>query len=62
MILPLLLHTEWKFPSHGEAVSVTGHNPCGENVKLVSQLLVMTQLTLSGKDLKNTLLFLKKNL
>lgn len=37
-----------------------GHNPCGENVKLVSQLLVMTQLALGGKDLKNTLLFLKK--
>lgn len=24
MILPLLLHTEWKFPSHGEAMSITG--------------------------------------
>lgn len=27
MILPLLLRTEWKFPSHGEAESVTGPQP-----------------------------------
>lgn len=39
-----------------------GHNPCGENVKLVSQLLVMTQLAVAGRDLKNALLSLKKNL
>lgn len=27
MVLPLLLHTDWKFPSHGEAASVTGPQP-----------------------------------